>query len=108
MEIGYKNTSAWKGADRDAVFDFAEGYKEFLNSGKSEREMIRTVKSIAENEGFVPLDSVHSLSYGDKVYKINRGKGIMLAVIGREPSKRALIWSELMSTPRGWTQSPTR
>ena len=88
MEIGYKNTSAWKGADRDAVFDFAEGYKEFLNSGKSEREMIRTVKSIAENEGFVPLDSVHSLSYGDKVYKINRGKGIMLAVIGREPIKK--------------------
>lgn len=70
--------------------------------------MIRTVKSIAENEGFVPLDSVHSLSYGDKVYKINRGKGIMLAVIGASRSKRALIWSELMSTPRGWTQSPTR
>lgn len=88
MEIGYKNTSAWKNADRDAVFDFAEGYKEFLNSGKSEREIIATVKGIAENEGFVPLDSLHSLSAGDKVYKINRGKGIMLAVIGREPIKK--------------------
>lgn len=88
MEIGYKNTSAWKDADRDAVFDFAEGYKEFLNSGKSEREIIKTVKSIAENEGFVPLEQKHSLIPGDKVYKINRGKGIMLAVIGREPIKK--------------------
>ncbi len=88
MEIGYKNTSAWKDADRDAVFDFAEGYKEFLNSGKSEREIIKKVKSIAENEGFVPLEQKHSLIPGDKVYKINRGKGIMLAVIGREPIKK--------------------
>lgn len=88
METEYKNTSAWKLCDREAVFDFADGYKEFLNSGKNEREIISTAKRIAENEGFVDIKSLNSLSYGDKVYAENRGKGLMLAVIGSTPLKK--------------------
>lgn len=88
MEIGYKNTSAWKTADHNAVFDFAEGYKEFLNSGKSEREIISEVKRIAEAEGFSDIKSFNSLKSGDKVYALNRGKGIMLAVIGKSPIRK--------------------
>ncbi len=88
MDIGYKNVSAWKTADRDAVFDFAEGYKEFLNGGRCEREIIAEVKRLAASEGFVNINSLHSLKCGDKIYAENRGKGIMLAVMGREPLKK--------------------
>lgn len=90
MDIGYKNTSAWKKCDKDAVFDFAEGYKEFLNSGKSERDIISAAKMIAENEGFVNITSLDTLSFGDKVYAENRGKGLMLAVIGSAPIKKGV------------------
>lgn len=88
MDIGYKNISGWKNCDRDAVFDFAEGYKEFLNSGKSEREIISEALRIAENEGFKDLYSMHSLNPGDKVYALNRNKGLLLAVIGSTPLKK--------------------
>lgn len=88
MDIGYKNKNGWDTADRSAVFDFAEGYKEFLNSGKSEREIIAEALRIAKNEGFTDLYSKDELVPGDKVYSVNREKGLMLAVIGKEPLRK--------------------
>lgn len=85
MDIGYKNKSGWENADRAAVFDFAEGYKEFLNSGKGEREIIREALRIAKNEGFSDIKTKHSLEPGDKIYSVNREKGLLLAVMGKEP-----------------------
>ncbi len=88
MDIGYKNKSGWEKADKNAVFDFAEGYKEFLNSGKSEREIIKEALRIAKNEGFSDIKSKHTLEPGDKIYSLNREKGLLLAVMGREPLSR--------------------
>ncbi len=88
MDIGYKNKSGWENADQGAVFDFAEGYKEFLNSGKSEREVIKEALRIAKNEGFTDLYAKEQLLPGDKVYSVNREKGLMLAVIGKEPLRK--------------------
>ena len=88
MDIGYKNKNGWADADHSAVFDFAEGYKEFLNSGKSEREIIAEAIRIAKNEGFTDLYSKDELAPGDKVYAVNREKGLMLAVMGREPLRK--------------------
>ncbi len=85
MDLGYKNKSGWENADRSAVFDFAEGYKTFLNSGKSEREIINEALRIAKNEGFTDIKSKHTLEPGDKIYSLNRGKGLMLAVMGKDP-----------------------
>ncbi|MDP4132684.1 MAG: aminopeptidase [Bacillota bacterium] len=84
MNIGYKNLNGWTKADHDSVFEFADSYKEFLNSGKSEREIIVAALEIAKNEGFVPLSEKASLTPGDKVYELNRNKGLMLAVIGKQ------------------------
>ena len=88
MDLGYKNKNGWADADHSAVFDFAEGYKEFLNSGKSEREIIAEALRIAKNEGFTDLYSKDELAPGDKVYAVNREKGLMLAVIGKEPLRK--------------------
>lgn len=85
MDIGYKNISGWKNCEKNAVFDFAEGYKSFLNSGKNEREIISEALNLAKDAGFVDINSKHSLKSGDKIYVLNREKGLMLAVMGTQP-----------------------
>lgn len=66
------------------IFDFAEEYKSFLDKSKTERRSVLSAIQIAENAGFVPLEHQTALKPGDKVYTVNRGKGIFLAVIGKE------------------------
>ncbi len=67
-----------------AVADkFCEGYKSFLGSCKTERECAEFFASLATENGFVPFDASKKYSAGDKVYSVNRGKAIILAVIGK-------------------------
>lgn len=64
---------------------FSEGYKDFLNVAKTEREAVTaTLKLIRDNgyEEFVPGKVYQA---GDKVYYNNRDKSIILAIIGTEP-----------------------
>lgn len=66
------------------AFDFAEGYKDFLDKAKTERESVDYAVEAAEKAGFVPYDPTHKYSAGDKVYYNNRGKAMCLAVIGKK------------------------
>jgi len=68
-----------------ACDDFCESYKGFLDSAKTEREAVVTTIARAEEEGFVEYKQGMSLKAGDKIYYNNRGKAIILAVIGNEP-----------------------
>ena len=63
---------------------FAEGYKDFLDNSKTEREAVSSVFEIAKKEGFVPFDMNKKYKPGDKVYYINREKAIILTVFGKE------------------------
>ena len=67
------------------VFAYAEGYKQFLDAARTEREAVREAIAIAEAEGFVPFVPGMALKAGDRVYRSNRGKALMLAVIGEQP-----------------------
>ena len=71
--------------EKAAMHDYCEAYKDFLNHGKTERLCVEYCIKLAEERGFVPFKAGMSLKTGDKVYCNNRGKGIMLAVIGQEP-----------------------
>ena len=71
--------------DKDVVFKFAEGYKDFLNVCKTERESIKEAVRLLEDCGFKELDSFSTLKEGDKVYKVNKGKSLFSAVIGSAP-----------------------
>ena len=66
------------------LFKFADGYKEFLSLGKTERLCVNEALKLAKLEGFKNLDEVTTLNPGDKVYSINRNKNIVLYVIGKE------------------------
>ena len=72
-------------AQREDAMAMGEDYKQFLDAAKTERLCVQEIIRRVEKKGFVDLESVTSLSTGDKVYSVNRGKSIMLAVIGEEP-----------------------
>ena len=78
--------NAWKKYEGNAkvVFDFCEGYKEFISFGKTERLCVEEAKRLAEAKGFKPLESFKALKAGDKVYVINKGKNIACFVIGKK------------------------
>ena len=56
----------------------------FMNQSKTEREIIKSSKTIADYNGFKDIDDVNELKVGDRVYYVNRGKSMYLAVIGKE------------------------
>ena len=77
--------SAWdKITDKKIVFDFCDDYIKYLDLGKTERLCVEYSKKLAEDAGFKNIDSLDKLEAGMKVYKINRAKNIVLAVIGTE------------------------
>ena len=79
---GYDRLSA---EDEKAMEAYCEDYKKFLNNGKTERLCVEYCIELAKQHGFVEFQPGMALKTGDKVYCNNRGKGIMLAVIGKEP-----------------------
>ena len=67
--------------------EFCEDYKAFLNASPVEREAVRYTAALAKKAGFVEYDPNAEYKAGDRVYLINRGKAIALAVIGKNGVK---------------------
>jgi len=81
----YELKNGWtKDVDKEIVFKFSEGYKDFLTQCKTERESVTETVRLAEECGFKPLESFDTLKEGDKVYAVNKLRSVMLAVIGSE------------------------
>ena len=72
-------------AEIEAADRYCAGYMDFLNVSKTEREAVNWAVKAAEAKGFVEFDRKKPLKAGDKVYYNNRGKALMLAVIGSRP-----------------------
>ena len=80
---------------------FCEGYKAFINASKTEREAVRTAVRMAEERGFVPFEPDKKYNPGDRVYLNNRGKALLLAVIGSEPIEKGVnIAAAHIDSPR--------
>ena len=83
-----KKKNGWDLVDdvrEQAIFDYCEGYKVYLDKGKTERTCVDYTVELAEEAGFVPFVRGMELKPGMKVYRINRGRAINLAVIGSAP-----------------------
>ena len=84
-ELAYKRTNVYEIADEKLmkqIFDYAEGYKVFLDEGKTEREACAWAKALAVKNGYKPYKFGQKLNKGDKVYYDNRGKNLYLIKIG--------------------------
>ena len=83
---GYDRLSAQDEADMKS---YCEDYKKFLDAGKTERECVTEAVRLAEAKGFKPFTRGMAVNPGDKLYRINRGKALMLAWWVPGPSARA-------------------
>lgn len=69
---------------------FCEGYKDFLDRSKTEREAVVFILEAAKKHGFEEFELGRKYAPGDKVYLCNRGKSVILATIGEEPVKNGV------------------
>ena len=74
----------------DAAFDFCEGYKTYLDVAKTEREAVIEAVRQAKKKGFKQFKRDKKYEPGDKVYFVNRGKAVILAVIGKKPLEEGI------------------
>ncbi len=78
---GYDRVSE---GDMQAMENYCTGYKQFLDAGKTERECVDRTVALAEAAGFKAYERGMALKSGDRVYRVNRGKAVMLAVMGKQ------------------------
>ena len=78
---GYTRISS---AQRAEMESYCKDYMAFMDACKTEREATAWAVAEAEKQGFKPLTANAQVKPGDKYYLNNRGKSIILAVIGSE------------------------
>ncbi|MBQ6421374.1 MAG: aminopeptidase [Clostridia bacterium] len=84
-ELFYKPAHAAAVMDDEAIAQadsFCEGYKDFLDAAKTEREAVEEAIALARANGFREYEPGAYYPAGSKVYYNNRGKAVVLAVIG--------------------------
>ena len=84
-----------------AMNAYCEGYKAFLDAGKTERLCALEAIRMAEGAGYRPYVRGMEVKSGDKLYVSNRGKGVMLAHIGEKSlAEGAQIAAAHIDSPR--------
>ena len=99
---------AWEKYDEQGIkeiFDFNEGYKNFMSLCKTERECVKETIRIAEENGYKNLDDIikngEALKAGDKVYANNMDKAIALFIVGERPMEYGMkILGAHIDSPR--------
>lgn len=103
-ELFYEKKSVYELTDDkniEKAFDYAVGYKKFLDESKTEREAVETSVSIAEKAGFRPYSFGMELKKGDKLYYNNRGKSLFLFTVGSEDIENGIrISAAHIDSPR--------
>jgi len=80
---------------------FAEEYKTFMSNEKTEREITAYFAAEAEKRGYTVFDKTKQYKPGDRVYRVNRGKDIMLCVFGRKSAAEGVkIAASHIDSPR--------
>lgn len=80
----YERKNFWKTADKATqkqAFAFAEGYKDFLNKAKTEREAVYYTLEVLKANQFKPFDGKTGHK---KVYQVFRNKTMAFAIIGKD------------------------
>ena len=99
---------AWEKYDEQGIkeiFEFNEGYKNFMSLCKTERECVKETIKIAEENGYRNLDDIikngEALKDGDKVYANNMDKAIALFLVGERPMEDGMkILGAHIDSPR--------
>jgi aspartyl aminopeptidase len=87
------------------IMDFSESYKRFMDTSKTERESTDEIVRLSEQKGYINLETIISsgkkVNPGDKIYAINKGKGVALFIIGKKSFEKGLnIVGSHIDSPR--------
>ena len=85
--------NGWENLSDDelkAIFQYADEYMYYLNTSKTEKEIVQNSKEILLKNGFVDISEREVLNPGDKVFYVNRGRCIYAAVIGTDNMESGL------------------
>ena len=102
------NKNAWSKYNNKQVkevFEFCEGYKNFMSTCKTERECVKEAIKLAKTEGYKDIEDFirdnKKLKPGDKVFANNKGKTVALFIIGKESMEKGLkILGAHIDSPR--------
>ena len=101
-----KNTwETYDEATMAKVDSFIDGYRKFLDDGKTERECIDVIVNTIEDAGYISLEQAvkngKKLTEGDKVYQVWMNKSIAMYRIGKEPLETGMnILGAHIDSPR--------
>ena len=102
--LTYKKETVYKKTDAEnisAAFNYAEGYKAFLNSAKTEREAVKTAIAMLKPYGFKEYSFGDEIKIGDRLYYNNRNKNLFVFVIGSDGASDGLrIVASHIDAPR--------
>lgn len=89
----------------EEIFQFCDGYKDFMSKCKTERECTKEIIRLAEENGYENADEIiksnKKLKAGDKIYFNNKGKTVALFIIGNENMEAGLkILGAHIDSPR--------
>ena len=88
-------------ATLSAADEYCEGYKNYLNLSKTEREAAKVSIEMAKKKGFKPFELGKSYAAGEKLYINNRGKTVAFIVVGSEPVENGVnITAAHIDSPR--------
>lgn len=91
--------------ERKELEELCKGYRKFLDAGKTERECVTKIVSMAENAGYRDMEQIRKngekLKPGDKVYSVCMKKTIALYHIGEKPMEEGMnILGAHIDSPR--------
>ena len=103
-ELLYTKKTVYEVLGDDEVskaYDYAEGYKSYLDSSKTEREAVDTSIAMLEAKGFRPYSLGDKVKAGDKLYYNNRGKSLYAFTIGTESLEKGIrVLASHIDSPR--------
>lgn len=89
-----KNTYEVLSAEEiEAAYDYAEGYKTYLDHSKTERECVVASIKMLEADGFAPYTFGMKVNAGEKYYYNNRGKSLVAFVVGTESLENGVYFT---------------
>ena len=84
-KLSYKKKNIYEEATPEkikAIYDYAEGYKSFLDKAKTEREATDAAIEMAKAKGYTEYKFGDKLSVGDKRYLNQHGKSLIIFNVG--------------------------
>lgn len=92
----YKSENAYNTMSDDDIksaYDYCNGYKKFLDAGKTERECVTSAIEMLKADGFVPYDLGDKVEIGGKYYYNNHKKSLAAFIVGTADIKDGVLIS---------------